>query len=94
MYLSGVVSGETNWDAAAVGAGYQFTRDATANLRQKNDIYNEAIGGFVGGTVVGLARTCSCYPPWSMANDIREEHALHTRRRCLLCYRHVCVHLH
>ncbi|KAF2800789.1 hypothetical protein K505DRAFT_320176 [Melanomma pulvis-pyrius CBS 109.77] len=41
---------------AGVGAAYQFTRDSAANLRRKEDAYNEALGGFAGGAVVGLAK--------------------------------------
>ncbi|KAF2657808.1 hypothetical protein K491DRAFT_311657 [Lophiostoma macrostomum CBS 122681] len=41
---------------AVVGATYQFTRDATANLRQKQDTYNEAIGGFAAGAMLGVTR--------------------------------------
>ena len=41
--------------AAGVGALYQFSRDSAANLRRKEDAYNEAIGGFLGGSVLGLA---------------------------------------
>ncbi|KAK4192294.1 Tim17/Tim22/Tim23/Pmp24 family-domain-containing protein [Podospora australis] len=39
---------------AAVGTAYEFTRVAAANLREKEDHYNNAIGGFVGGAVLGL----------------------------------------
>jgi hypothetical protein len=39
-----------------VGVAYQFTKDATANLRQKEDGYGEALAGFAGGAVVGAAR--------------------------------------
>ncbi|KAF1946447.1 NADH-ubiquinone oxidoreductase 213 kDa subunit [Clathrospora elynae] len=39
-----------------VGAAYQFTLDATSNLRQKDDCYSEAIAGFVAGCGVGIAR--------------------------------------
>jgi len=35
-------------------AAYQFTCTASANLREKKDFINEAIGGFFGGAVVGL----------------------------------------
>ena len=38
---------------------YQFTKDATANLRQKDDCYGEALAGFMGGTVIGVASTSS-----------------------------------
>ncbi|CAO2656163.1 Nn.00g049660.m01.CDS01 [Neocucurbitaria sp. VM-36] len=41
---------------AGVGAAYQFTLDATSNLRQKDDCYSEAIAGFVAGCGVGIAR--------------------------------------
>ncbi|KAF2827246.1 hypothetical protein CC86DRAFT_466051 [Ophiobolus disseminans] len=39
-----------------VGAAYQFTLDATSNLRQKDDCYSEAVAGFVAGAGVGVAR--------------------------------------
>ncbi|KAH7085290.1 hypothetical protein BKA63DRAFT_499319 [Paraphoma chrysanthemicola] len=41
---------------AGVGGAYQFTKDATSNLRQKDDCYSEAIAGFVAGAGVGVAR--------------------------------------
>ncbi|CAN9088220.1 hypothetical protein AA0113_g2223 [Alternaria arborescens] len=41
---------------AGVGAAYQFTLDATSNLRQKDDCYSEAVAGFVAGCGVGVAR--------------------------------------
>ncbi|KAH8727109.1 hypothetical protein GQ44DRAFT_649414 [Phaeosphaeriaceae sp. PMI808] len=41
---------------AGVGAAYQFTLDATSNLRQKDDCYSEAAAGFVAGAGVGVAR--------------------------------------
>ena len=46
-----------NLGTAGVGAAYQFTRDATSNLRQKDDCYSEAVAGFVAGAGVGLAST-------------------------------------
>ncbi|KAL8915498.1 MAG: hypothetical protein Q9171_000063 [Xanthocarpia ochracea] len=39
---------------AAIGGGYEFARVAAANLREKDDAWNPAIGGFVGGSIVGL----------------------------------------
>lgn len=39
---------------AAMGTVYEFTRCSAANLRRKDDTWNEAIGGFFGGAVVGL----------------------------------------
>ncbi|KAF2252646.1 hypothetical protein BU26DRAFT_453066 [Trematosphaeria pertusa] len=41
---------------AGVGATYQFTKDATSNLRQKDDCYSEALAGFVGGATLGVAK--------------------------------------
>lgn len=39
---------------AAMGGTYEFTKYASANLREKNDSYNSAIGGFLAGSVLGL----------------------------------------
>ncbi|KAL2130582.1 hypothetical protein VTI74DRAFT_6209 [Chaetomium olivicolor] len=39
---------------AAVGGIYEFTRVASANLREKEDYWNHAVGGFFGGAVLGL----------------------------------------
>lgn len=54
--------------AAAVGGTYEFTRLASANLREKDDSLNTAIGGFLAGSVLGLR--CEWLPRvfvlWSM----------------------------
>lgn len=42
---------------AAVGGTFEFVSTASANLRRKKDPYNQAIGGFCAGSVVGLSRT-------------------------------------
>ncbi|KAF2096482.1 NADH-ubiquinone oxidoreductase 213 kDa subunit [Rhizodiscina lignyota] len=39
---------------AAIGASYAFCSSASANLREKKDSYNQAIGGFFGGAMLGL----------------------------------------
>ncbi|KAF2214201.1 hypothetical protein CERZMDRAFT_105398 [Cercospora zeae-maydis SCOH1-5] len=39
---------------AAMGGAYAFFKSASANLRQKNDTYNHAIGGFFSGSMLGL----------------------------------------
>ncbi|KAL8722791.1 MAG: hypothetical protein Q9225_000803 [Loekoesia sp. 1 TL-2023] len=39
---------------AAIGGTFGFARTAAANLREKEDAYNQAIGGFFAGGVVGL----------------------------------------
>ncbi|KAL2019947.1 hypothetical protein VTK56DRAFT_9039 [Thermocarpiscus australiensis] len=38
----------------AAGGVYEFTRVASANLREKDDYYNNGIGGFFAGAVIGL----------------------------------------
>lgn len=40
-----------------MGGAYEFTRFASANLREKDDTYNTAIGGFLAGSVLGLKCT-------------------------------------
>lgn len=44
----------TQYLAAAVGGVFEFTRNASANLRQKHDHYNNGIAGFFAGAVLGL----------------------------------------
>ncbi|KAL9598772.1 MAG: hypothetical protein Q9219_004269 [cf. Caloplaca sp. 3 TL-2023] len=39
---------------AAIGGIFEFARIAAANLREKDDAYNPAIGGFFAGSIVGL----------------------------------------
>ena len=39
---------------ATMGGAYEFTRYAAANLREKDDSYNTALGGFLAGSVLGL----------------------------------------
>lgn len=67
-------SGMANWLSAGVGAAYQFTLDATSNLRQKDDCYSEAVAGFVAGAGVGVARTYSmiCWEQ-GIANSVQDE---------------------
>jgi len=38
----------------AVGASFEFTKFASANLREKDDSLNAAIGGFLAGGIMGL----------------------------------------
>lgn len=37
-----------------MGGAYAFFKSASANLRQKDDTYNHAIGGFFSGSMLGL----------------------------------------
>ncbi|KAI9367496.1 hypothetical protein BJX61DRAFT_547435 [Aspergillus egyptiacus] len=43
---------------AAMGGTYEFVKTASANLREKEDTWNVALGGFFSGAILGLrART-------------------------------------
>ncbi|KAL8841346.1 MAG: hypothetical protein Q9170_000977 [Blastenia crenularia] len=44
----------TDQYVAAIGGTFEFTQLAAANLREKDDAYNQAIGGFFAGGVVGF----------------------------------------
>ncbi|KAL9625048.1 MAG: hypothetical protein Q9160_000777 [Pyrenula sp. 1 TL-2023] len=39
---------------ASMGGAYGFVKTASANLREKHDPYNNALGGFFAGALVGL----------------------------------------
>jgi len=39
-----------------MGGTYEFTKFASANLREKNDSLNPALGGLVAGSILGLKR--------------------------------------
>lgn len=43
--------------SAGVGGTYAFISTASANLREKNDPYNHALGGFCAGALLGVPRT-------------------------------------
>jgi len=47
-------SGSTVAIFAAMGATYGFLKDASANLRETDDTWNSAIGGFFAGSLIGL----------------------------------------
>ncbi|KAJ5295892.1 hypothetical protein PENANT_c001G04630 [Penicillium antarcticum] len=47
-------SGGTIGAFAAVGGTYAFVKTASANLREKEDHYNTALGGFFSGAILGL----------------------------------------
>ncbi|KAF8424110.1 NADH-ubiquinone oxidoreductase 213 kDa subunit [Tirmania nivea] len=38
---------------AAMGGTYMFTKTATANLRERDDYINSALGGFLAGAIMG-----------------------------------------
>jgi hypothetical protein len=37
-----------------MGGTYEFVRTASANLREKDDSFNVALGGFFAGAVIGM----------------------------------------
>jgi hypothetical protein len=45
-----------------MGGSYEFAKCAAANLREKDDAYNPAIGGFFAGTMLGLRRMSPLKP--------------------------------
>lgn len=47
-----------------MGGAYEFTKCASANLREKDDTLNPTIGGFVAGSMLGLR----CTSPSSAAS--------------------------
>jgi hypothetical protein len=46
---------------AAMGGAYEFCKNASANLREKDDALNQAFGGFVAGSMLGLSCTSPSY---------------------------------
>jgi hypothetical protein len=47
---------------AAVGGTFEFTRVAAANLREKDDHLNSALGGFASGAILGMQSAIWCPP--------------------------------
>ena len=47
-----LIVGDLN--AAAMGGSYEFVKTASANLREKEDHWNVAMGGLVSGALLGL----------------------------------------
>lgn len=43
---------------AAAAMVYGFSKDAAANLRQKDDVLNTTISGFLAGATAGLRSMC------------------------------------
>lgn len=48
------VNVNTNILLAAMGGTYEFAKTASANLREQQDSWNTAIGGFFSGAILGL----------------------------------------
>lgn len=49
-----------------MGGAYEFTKNASANLRERDDAYNPAIGGFFAGTMMGLRCKLLCCGSWEV----------------------------
>lgn len=47
-----------------MGGAYEFTKNAAANLREKDDSLNPALGGLFAGAVMGLKREDLCTSIW------------------------------
>lgn len=45
---------ETDHHSAAMGGTYEFSKLASANLRERDDSWNTAIGGFLAGSIMGI----------------------------------------
>lgn len=45
-----------------MGGSYEFVKTASANLREKEDHWNVAIGGFFSGAILGLRGAYSLCP--------------------------------
>ncbi|KAL8975056.1 MAG: hypothetical protein Q9197_000719 [Variospora fuerteventurae] len=56
---------------AAIGGTFEFARVAAANLREKEDAYNPAIGGFFAGGIVGFR---SQYLTAAMVHHVADSH--------------------
>jgi hypothetical protein len=80
--------------AAGVGAAYQFTKDATSNLRQKDDCYSEAIAGFVGGMGIGIYSAHTSLIARNHLTPSRAKPSIHARCWCDYRGRHVRIPLH
>lgn len=52
-----------------MGGTYQFTKNATANLREKDDYVNSALGGFLAGAIMGTrCEFCLIADAWAIVN--------------------------
>ncbi|TRX95939.1 hypothetical protein FHL15_003081 [Xylaria flabelliformis] len=47
-------TGGTIASLTMLGTVYYFSKDATANLREKDDTFNTTVGAFLGGATIGL----------------------------------------
>jgi hypothetical protein len=62
--LQEALQGKANCFVAIMGGAYEFTRNASANLREKDDSLNPALGGLLAGAVMGLKREDLCTSVW------------------------------
>ena len=49
-----------------MGGTYEFSKLASANLREKDDSWNTAIGGFLAGSILGIRCSPITQCPWSL----------------------------
>jgi hypothetical protein len=65
---------------ATVGGVYEFTKTASANLREKEDQYNEAISGFLAGATMGVTSKLGAGSLWSAADTTDTVDSVAARR--------------
>jgi hypothetical protein len=63
---------------AGVGGTYAFVSTASANLREKRDPYNQALGGFCAGSLLGLR---SKSVQWRLGNRLSDADGAPSDRR-------------
>jgi hypothetical protein len=74
---------------AAVGGSYAFVSTASANLRTKDDMWNQVYGGLAAGAILGLrSKTSSMMAKEQNTNPNKDEHSL------LLSARHYLLVVH
>jgi hypothetical protein len=78
-----------------MGGTYEFVKTASANLREKEDHYNVALGGFFSGAILGLRGKfqvqLNLLAVCCEANN-RRSHSPHIPRSARI--RHCAVHRH
>ena len=56
------------FSSVAMGATFGFSESAAANLRERDDMWNPTIAGFLAGSIAGLRSLSTC---WSFHSKIK-----------------------
>ena len=67
---------------AAVGGAYEFSKNAAANLRERDDFYNDAIGGFFGGAILGVTSMSDSFQKTRRASDSQSSYTHADHNQC------------